>query len=229
MGVGSESVFTVHTCRGGPWQTGFGVESRMGKGGDDAGIGLLICGCCCLVVGPLIMMIVVLTMKDSIAWNSYIARPDLLCDDFGFVPKPYYLEMIILGVTQFILKIISSDVKELETGPNRLEVLYILFQVVTSWGSTISIFNAFPLHNEFPTTDGWYDYNMVVYMFSCSSACITGVQFLVNGFMIAFEERALGEKWQERWDKMTAKESDTDSSSGTAQASGSGAAVEICN
>jgi len=183
------------------------------------------------------MMIVVLTMSDSIAWNSYIARPELLCDDFGFVPKPYYLELLILGVTQFILKIISSDVKKLETGPNRLEVLYILFQVVTSWGSTISIFNAFPLHNEFPTTDGWYDYNMVVYMFSCSSACITGVQFLVNAFMIAFEEGALGEKlkkksvdWREEWTtERRAAFYDTDSSSGTAQASGSGAAVEMGN
>merc|ERR1712086_397640 len=210
-------------------------QSRMGKGGDEEEVTILACGCCCLVAGPFIMMIVVLSMSDSIAWNSYIARPDLLCDDFGFVPKPYYLELLILGVTQIILKIISSDVKELETGPNRLEVLYILFQVVTSWGSTISIFNAFPLHNEFPTTDGWYDYNMVIYMFSCSSACITGVQFLVNGFMIVFENKALGEKWQERWDKMTAKENgvecspDTDSSSGTAAASGSGAAVEICN
>merc|ERR1712086_1020102 len=181
-------------------------QSRMGKGGDEEEVTILACGCCCLVAGPFIMMIVVLSMSDSIAWNSYIARPDLLCDDFGFVPKPYYLEMIILGVTQIILKIISSDVKELETGPNRLEVLYILFQAVTSWGSTISIFNAFPLHNEFPTTDGWYDYNMVVYMFSCSSACITGVQFLVNAFMIAFEEGALGEKlkkkgvdWREEW------------------------------
>merc|ERR1712086_691978 len=145
----------------------------------------------------------------------------------------YYLELLILGVTQFILKIISSDVKKFDAGPDRLEVLYILFQVVTCWGSTISIFNAFPLHNEFPTTDGWYDYNMVIYMFSCSSACITGVQFLVNGVMIVFENKALGEKWQERWDKMTAKENgvecspDTDSSSGTAQASDSGAAVEM--
>ena len=62
----------------------------------------------CLVVEPFVMMIVVLTMKGSIAWNSYIARRHLLCDDFGFVsvhqraslvwlilvyqvPKPYYL------------------------------------------------------------------------------------------------------------------------------------------
>merc|ERR1712166_799761 len=216
-------------------------KAEMGKGGDDDGIqgGLLICGCCCLVVGPLTMMIVVLTMKDSIAWNSYIARPDLLCDDFGFVPKPYYLELLILVVTQVILKIISSDLNRkrhnADIGPNLLEVPYILFQVVTSWGSTISIFNAFPLHNEFPTTDGWYDYNMVVYMFSCSSACITGVQFLVNAFMIAFEEGALGEKlkkksvdWREEWTtERRAAFYDTDSSSGTAQASGSGAAVEM--
>merc|ERR1712086_32199 len=211
-------------------------QSRMGKGGDEVPAGLILaCGCCCLVAGPFIMMIVVLTMSDSIAWNSYIARPELLCDDFGFVPKPYYLELLILGVTQFILKIISSDVKKFDAGPNRLEVLYILFQVVTCWGSTISIFNAFPLHNEFPTTDGWYDYNMVVYMFSCSSACITGVQFLVNGFMIVFEEGALGEKlkkkgvdWREEWTtERRAAFYDTDSSSGTAQASGSGAAVEM--
>merc|ERR1712166_404721 len=214
-------------------------KAEMGKGGDDDGIqgGLLICGCCCLVVGPLTMMIVVLTMKDSIAWNSYIARPDLLCDDFGFVPKPYYLELLILVVTQVILKIISSDLNRkrhnADIGPNLLEVPYILFQVVTSWGSTISIFNAFPLHNEFPTTDGWYDYNMVVYMFSCSSACITGVQFLVNAFMIAFEQGALGEKFQERWETMTGEKKGedcspyTDSSSGTAQGSSSGAAVEM--
>merc|ERR1712166_1464964 len=118
-------------------------KAEMGKGGDDDGIqgGLLICGCCCLVVGPLTMMIVVLTMKDSIAWNSYIARPDLLCDDFGFVPKPYYLELLILVFTQVILKIISSDSsKALGDGPNRLQVLYILYQVVACWGSTISIF-----------------------------------------------------------------------------------------
>merc|ERR1712086_66336 len=200
-------------------------QSRMGKGGDEEEVTILACGCCCLVAGPFIMMIVVLSMSDSIAWNSYIARPELLCDDFGFVPKPYYLEMIILGVTQIILKIISSDVKELETGPNRLEVLYILFQVVTSWGSTISIFNAFPLHNEFPTTDGWHDYNMVIYMFSCSSACITGVQFLVNGFMIFFENAALNLVFENGSLRM--ERGDTDSSSGTAQASGSGAGVEM--
>merc|ERR1712166_1122449 len=200
-------------------------KAEMGKGGDDDGIqgGLLICGCCCLVVGPFIMMIVVLTMKDSIAWNSYIARPDLLCDDFGFVPKPYYLELLILVVTQVILKIISSDLNRkrhnADIGPNLLEVPYILFQVVTSWGSTISIFNAFPLHNEFPTTDGWYDYNMVVYMFSCSSACITGVQFLVNGLMIVFENKALNLEFEFG---VLMKRGDTDSSSGTAQASGSG-------
>lgn len=229
----------------------------MGKGGEKEECALIIpCCCCCLVVGPFTMMIVVLTMKDSIAWNSYIARPDLLCDDFGFVsvhqrtsfvwlilvcqvPKPYYLEMLILGVTQFILKIISSDAKHRKAGPNRLEVLYILFQIVICWGSTISIFNAFPLHNDFPTTDGWYDYNMVVYMFSCSSACITGLQFWVNGFMIIFEQGALGDKFEKRWNKMIRKEenrvqnretfnkNDTDSTSGTAQASGSGAAVEM--
>merc|ERR1712086_551409 len=135
------------------------------------------------------MATVVITMSDSVAWNSYITSPALLCADFGYVPKPYYLELVMLCVTQIILKIISgsSAIKKQDRKPNRLEVLYFLFQIVACWGSTISIFAAFPLPSHGFSTDGWYDYNMVVYMFSCSPACITGVQFLINAFMIHFE------------------------------------------
>jgi len=176
------------------------------------------------------MMIVVLTMSDSVAWNSYIASPVLLCADFGFVPKPYYLELAILCITQTILKIISGDIKDPKRVPNRLEVLYFLFQIVTCWGSTISIFMAFPLPSHGFSTDGWYDYNMVVYMFSCSSACITGVQFLINAFMITFEEAAGGSKFwrfqmmqKKRLEEKEAVElpNDADSSS-THNGSGSG-------
>ena len=73
---------------------------------------------------------------------------------------------------------------------------------------------------------------MVVYTFSRWSACITGLQYWVNGFVIAFEEEALGDNSFARLNKMRGKEetqnkNDTDSTSGTAQASGFGAAVEM--
>ena len=108
------------------------------------------------------------------------------------VSSPYYFVVLSIVVTQIILRCFTSapTSKHAPTQINKVQIVYLLIQVVSCWATAIGIFGKFPLSRfDGRGTNGWFDYNVMVYVLSYSSPCLTGLQYLVNALMELMKDK----------------------------------------
>jgi hypothetical protein len=147
------------------------------------------------------MMIVVLTF-DSIgqSWMYVVDDDDELCRKFGWVPKPYWADLLIATCTQVILALFGFGRQTMHYPVKVLTLLYVIYQVVSGWVQYGNIFAQFPMNwsealapaypeyydwatnSDRPANlyEGWQDYNLLVYMLATSTSMMTGVQLFIQ-------------------------------------------------
>ena len=148
-----------------------------------------------------VMMIVVLTF-DSIgqSWMYVVDDDDKLCRKFGWVPKPYWAELLLAAFTQVILALFGCGGQNGYKAASVLTLLWVIYQVVSGWVQYGYIFAQFPMNwsealapayeerydwatnSDRPANlyEGWQDYNLLVYMLATSTSMMTGVQLFIQ-------------------------------------------------
>ena len=98
-----------------------------------------------------------------------LRNPEVLCDQFGFSPKPYWVIAIKVLFTQAVIGLAFSTKSMLNGGwsrehPTRLELYYILFQVLSAIVSFISIISVYRAGEA----TGWENYERYAFLASQS-------------------------------------------------------------
>jgi hypothetical protein len=113
-----------------------------------------------------------LPQREDVGW--LIRNPEKLCSAFGMAPKPYWLIVVKIVVTQAMLGMLFGAKKSnwATQHPKRYQLYYIWYQYVSALLSFAAVFATF----SSSTLSGWEIYQRYAYLLAQSSGLATLIQ-----------------------------------------------------